>query len=265
MKTFTNRSNARRSAIAAIAKAENLTKNEVKERADELFTVEFADEDDKVVFTWRRVSTTMGGMRADVVIVDDVIETVEDMVAEVEEVFESNEDLETKLEAALDLSDKINEPVIGDFTYCPHCKTHLGNGVIDNLQHFEDQPRNLRNYPNDVKEFLKGMVEGTTHEFNCMACGKDFGEPLTLEMPKGKLSFTTGTGVKIEKDREERNGIRRPSVGSICARIWEACDDFYDNNNAFPKPKELEDWAECNDISLCTCKVQLYVWRNFKK
>ena len=36
----------------------------------------------------------------------------------------------------------------------------------------------------------------------------------------------TSSGLKIEKAREERNGIKKPSVGGQCRAVWDALDDM---------------------------------------
>jgi hypothetical protein len=43
--------------------------------------------------------------------------------------------------------------------------------------------------------------------------------PVATPAPAPKTS-----GKKIQKDREERNGVKRPSAGTICAAIWSALD-----------------------------------------
>jgi hypothetical protein len=238
MKTYANKSNARRAAISAIAKGEKLTKEEVKDRADEFFTIKGETGE----YYWHRLTEKVG------VSVEKEVELKE----------------ERKQKQAADTSDDLDEPVIGHFIYCPSCKIHLSNGVIDNKQHFEEHPYNLRGNPKEVKQFLSEMVKNTTHEFYCMGCGAEFGEKLTLVMPEPtKPVPNEGTGLKIQKDRAERNGIRRPSEGGKCAAVWEFCDAYYAANGNSPMPKNMKKWAEDFNFNSNNAVIEMYQWRKF--
>ena len=69
-------------------------------------------------------------------------------------------------------------------------------------------------------------------------------------------------GVKIQKDREERNMVTRPSTGTVCDEIWSACDAIYQNGEGVvPKRKNLlEQLAHINQH---TVNTQYYLWRTF--
>ena len=101
MKTFTNKSNARRSAITTIAKQKNLGKDIVKANLDQLVTIgQF--EDGFMFVATRDMDDVITELQA-----HEIADEIADEIAAVEEIFESNEDLEDKLEAALNFNDKI--------------------------------------------------------------------------------------------------------------------------------------------------------------
>ena len=45
----------------------------------------------------------------------------------------------------------------------------------------------------------------------CHECGKTWSVRTRKEVR---------TGLKSERDREERNGVKRPSAGGLCAAVW---------------------------------------------
>lgn len=73
-----------------------------------------------------------------------------------------------------------------------------------------------------------------------------------------------GNGLKIERNREERNGIKRPSVGGKCRQVWDACDAQYNNGKGMiPMPKDIKAWAEANGHNCNNAVIELYQWRKF--
>ena len=73
-----------------------------------------------------------------------------------------------------------------------------------------------------------------------------------------------GKGIKIEKNREERNGIKRPSIGGKCRAIWDECDALLAaNNGMIPMPKALKEFALTNGYNANNAVIELYQWRKF--
>lgn len=73
----------------------------------------------------------------------------------------------------------------------------------------------------------------------------------------------TGTGIKIEKDREERNGIKRPSIGGKCRAIWDALDAYRDEVGELPTARVTRDLAADEGWDPTTTSIQFYQWRKF--
>ena len=137
---------------------------------------------------------------------------------------------------------------------CPHCNAHLSNGYwnVDALveTHLHD---------GNKKEAVH-VNQAADKAFWCMACDKFFGEartPLSLTPKARKVPETTG--IKIEKNREECNGIKRPSIGGVCREIW----DFCDAQAKTPALKEVKAQAVVKGWDLVTTAIQYYQWRKF--
>ncbi|QQM14100.1 hypothetical protein pVco14_050 [Vibrio phage pVco-14] len=124
------------------------------------------------------------------------------------------------------------EPVVGEFTHCPHCNIHLDNGY----QIAENVPE-------------------LTREYVCLACDGEFGEKLA--------PVVKGEGIKIQKDREERNGVKRPSAGGKCAQLWDLFDVMYAEKGMVPTPKPAKQRSAELGLDPVTTQVQLYRWREF--
>lgn len=77
--------------------------------------------------------------------------------------------------------------------------------------------------------------------------------------PLGKpASAKQVKGLKIEKNREERNGVKRPSAGGACAAVWDWLDK---NGNAMPA--DLKPVAEAKGWNINNASIELYQWRKF--
>lgn len=71
------------------------------------------------------------------------------------------------------------------------------------------------------------------------------------------------TGIKIQKDREERNGIKRPSAGGKCAQLWDLFQKHYDETGFILTPKPARELSAKQGLDPVTTSVQLYRWRAF--
>jgi hypothetical protein len=66
-------------------------------------------------------------------------------------------------------------------------------------------------------------------------------------------------GVKIEKDREERNGIKRPSLGGVCRAVWDFCDAHREVVDA----KLIRTEAAHSGWNPNNAMIEFYQWRKF--
>jgi hypothetical protein len=65
---------------------------------------------------------------------------------------------------------------------------------------------------------------------------------------------------KIQANRPEKNGVKRPSEGTICAQIWTWCDEVHKAGDKVTA-KELR--AALPELDDTTKTVQYYRWRKF--
>jgi hypothetical protein len=65
---------------------------------------------------------------------------------------------------------------------------------------------------------------------------------------------------KIQANRPEANGVKRPSEGTICAQIWAWCDEVH---NAGDKVTAKELRSALPALDDTTKTVQYYRWRKF--
>lgn len=72
----------------------------------------------------------------------------------------------------------------------------------------------------------------------------------------------TSGGLKIEKAREERNGIKKPSVGGQCRAVWDALDDMVAAGTQ-PTAKQVKALAEERGWNANNASIEFYQWRKF--
>ena len=74
---------------------------------------------------------------------------------------------------------------------------------------------------------------------------------------------TEGTGLKIEKDRPEQNGIKRPSIGGKCRAIWDALDAYRTETGELPTSKTVKELAADEGWNPNNASIEYYQWRKF--
>ena len=72
----------------------------------------------------------------------------------------------------------------------------------------------------------------------------------------------TSSGLKIEKAREERNGIKKPSVGGQCRAVWDALDDM-EAAGTQPTAKQVKALAKERGWNPNNASIEFYQWRKF--
>lgn len=70
-------------------------------------------------------------------------------------------------------------------------------------------------------------------------------------------------GISIEKDREERNGIKRPSAGGRCRAVWDACDAFAEQTGDDPTAADVRNMAAEHGWNANNASIEFYQWRKF--
>ncbi len=137
---------------------------------------------------------------------------------------------------------------------CPHCGiNHIDNG----LTRADDEVAN--------KPGVTCHMEGMNQEFECMGCGGQWGpvrEPYVA--PKPTSSKPTGTGLKIEKDRVMRNGIKQPSIGGACRAVWDACSTMQEAAGETPiTVKQVKEHAASQGWNVNNATIEFYRWKKW--
>jgi hypothetical protein len=73
----------------------------------------------------------------------------------------------------------------------------------------------------------------------------------------------TRKGVTIEKDREERNGVKRPSKGGVCREVWDYLDTFQEMGPRAPSAKDVREEAPRHNWNSNNALLEFYQWRKF--
>lgn len=81
--------------------------------------------------------------------------------------------------------------------------------------------------------------------------------------PASVSSNNASTGKKIQKDRPEQNGVRRPSEGTICAEIWQALDNARASSKTVPSFKDLKALQATHGWARNTAVTQYQRWKEF--
>lgn len=70
------------------------------------------------------------------------------------------------------------------------------------------------------------------------------------------------TGLKIEKNREERNGVKRPSIGGMCRAVWDLLDSVVAAGSQ-PSAKDVKQAAVTHGWNPNNASIEFYQWRKF--
>lgn len=136
---------------------------------------------------------------------------------------------------------------------CPGCGVHLSNGLLT---------------PNDEVANKPGVTlhqEGLNRQYHCMGCGHEFGAELEPYVKPQHIDRHTGTGLKIEKARDKRNGVTRPSAGGKCREIWDFLDSIYqDGKGTMPTAKLVKEQSESRGWNANNASIEFYQWRKFQ-
>jgi hypothetical protein len=73
-----------------------------------------------------------------------------------------------------------------------------------------------------------------------------------------------GTGLKIQADRVERNGIKQPSIGGACRSVWDACTEMQALDPAAPlKVKQVKAHAVTMGWNENNAVIEFYRWKKW--
>lgn len=127
---------------------------------------------------------------------------------------------------------------------CPHCGRSTLDGDSNRVTEFQ--------------EMSPGSQNSTTQLYTCNLCAGEWG-PVVEKPKKARAPSGSSNGLKIEKDRESRNGVTRPSAGGKCRAVWDMLDALTLSATA----KEARVEAAKLGLDKTTTMVQFYRWRKF--
>ena len=125
--------------------------------------------------------------------------------------------------------------------HCPCCGIDLNNGVWT----YDDADA-------QQKKLFNRHVE-------CLGCGGEWGALVQHGTSSDRHS---GKGVKIEKVREMKNGIKRPSAGGKCRAVWDALDGYSAEEGA-PTIAVVRSLAADEGWNVSNATIEFYQWRKF--
>lgn len=94
-----------------------------------------------------------------------------------------------------------------------------------------------------------------THEWECMACGHNFGEDTGRQ-----------GGYKIEADRPSANGVTARSTGTDSRKVWDECERRLTEGTFELRPvaKIIVAWAVEQGIAKSLATTEYYRWKKFR-
>lgn len=127
---------------------------------------------------------------------------------------------------------------------CPHCGASTRDGSERRVTEFH--------------ELSPGSQNSTDQLYTCNECAGEWG-PVVEKPRRARAPSGSSNGLKIEQNRETRNGVTRPSIGGKCRRVWDMLDEIGLDATA----KQARARATELGLDKTTCMVQFYRWRKF--
>jgi biotin carboxyl carrier protein len=88
-------------------------------------------------------------------------------------------------------------------------------------------------------------------------------KPAPVAAPAAPSAKRTSAGVKVEKGRDEQNGVKRPSAGTICRDIWDALDKVRAESKDTPSFADVHKLREARNWQKNTAVTQYQRWKQF--
>lgn len=96
----------------------------------------------------------------------------------------------------------------------------------------------------------------------CHHCLCTYSASTGRKIRAGYTRENTVSGYKIQKDRAEQNGVKRPSAGTTCGNVWAALDNLL-TQTGMPIAADLPALAEANGWNKNNVMCEFYAWRKF--
>ena len=96
----------------------------------------------------------------------------------------------------------------------------------------------------------------------CHLCSCTYSATTGRKIRAGYTRDNVNKGYKIQKDRIEQNGVKRPSAGTLCGNVWAALDALREQTG-MPIAADLPAMAEANGWNKNNVMCEFYQWRKF--
>ena len=144
-----------------------------------------------------------------------------------------------------------------DLTVCPLCgSTELYTGRnVNGIVMDEDKVIGCHHCDWEYEEPKPSMLAGLF--------GNMTGEVPVPEVPTENKAAPKSTGLTIEKDRPEQNGVKRPSAGGMCRAVWDACWAHQLATETVPTAQWVKAKAIAEGWNPNNASIEYYQWRKF--
>jgi len=97
----------------------------------------------------------------------------------------------------------------------------------------------------------------------CHHCSTTYSITTGRVIPQaGKTRPNASKGYTIQKEREEKNGVKRPSEGTICGAVWSAFDAIVTQRGEVVSA-DIPVLATANNWNKNNVSCEFYAWRKF--
>lgn len=87
--------------------------------------------------------------------------------------------------------------------------------------------------------------------------------PAPAALPHTNKPVQVAVGLKIEKDRPEQNGVKRPSLGGRCRAVWDALSAYQNETGMAPNAQVVRDLAADEGWNPNNASIEFYQWRKY--
>lgn len=108
-----------------------------------------------------------------------------------------------------------------------------------------------------MRAALRALIE-TDPNYQTAVTKKDAPAPVVTTPAPAPLVLAA----KTTAQREERNGVKRPKDGGLCAQVWSALDALLAAGTT-PATKDVRDLATVNGWNQNNAVAELSAWRKF--
>ena len=146
-------------------------------------------------------------------------------------------------------NDKPPNPKLETKTKLVKTAAKLKSSPFDSLMGIQKVPESFNTTPSKI--IRDGKQVGYTNN-----AGVKVNLNKKTEAPR--LPRQQQKGYKIEKARDEQNGVKRRSSGTVCGKIW----DYFDSNPGI-RACDLINVADNNNWNRANVSCEFYAWRKF--